>query len=530
MKNLTRVLLGVVCLAMACCAALPAQTEKLGTVDFPVSCAAPQQAAFNRGIALLHDFWYDKAEQQFEAIAKADPKCAMVYWGEAMSIWHEIWDRPNDAILQKGLELVQKAQKAGAKTQRERDYINALAQFYQDYKTKNFETRVSAYSNAMAKVYETYPKDHEAAAFYGLSLLAAAPPRDITKANEKKALAMLNEQFAQVPDHPGVAHYIIHSCDSPQMAAEGLKAAQAYGQIAPSAPHAAHMPGHIFARLGMWQEDIQANLASVAAAEGSGSHGHELHAMDFLNYAYLQVGEDGKAKAIVEKVQTMDPMAGHDMHEYLDMARAGFAATYEIELRHWKEAAALDPKSPTQPENKAIVYWARAVGSGHLHDAAAVKQNLAQYDAMVAAVKKGPNAYMTEYMDTGRDETQAWLAFAEGKNDEAAKLMRAVADKQDEYGKGEVEIPAREMLADILLESGKAQEALAEYQRAMKTDPNRFNELYGAAQAAQKTNQAELAGKYYSQLVKNCAAATSDRPELAQARQAVAGKAEVAGE
>ena len=273
MKNLMRVLPGAVCLVMACCAVLPAQTEKLGTVDFPVSCAASQQAAFNRGIALLHDFWYDKAEQQFEAIAKADPACAMAYWGEAMSIWHEIWDRPGDAVLQRGLELVQKAQKAGAKTQRERDYINALAQFYQDYKTKNFETRVTAYSNAMAKVYEAYPKDHEAAAFYALSLLAAAPPRDETKANEKKALAMLNVQFAEVPDHPGVAHYIIHSCDSPQMAADGLKAAQAYGQIAPSAPHAAHMPGHIFARLGMWQEDIQANLASVAAAEGSGSYG-----------------------------------------------------------------------------------------------------------------------------------------------------------------------------------------------------------------------------------------------------------------
>ena len=303
MKNRMTISLGVVCLVMACCAAVAAQTsqtEKLGRVDFPVSCAASQQTAFNRGIALLHDFWYDKAEQQFEAIVKADPACAMAHWGEAMSLWHEIWDHPGDATLQRGLELVQKAQKAGAKTQRERDYINALAQFYQEYKTKNFETRVTAYSNEIAKLYAAYPKDHEAAAFYGLSLLAAAPPRDTTKTNERKALAMLNEQFAQVPGHPGVAHYIIHSCDSPQMAADGLKAAQAYGQIAPSAPHAAHMPGHIFARLGMWQEDIAANLASVAAAEQSGSYGHELHAMDFLNYAYLQVGEDDKAKAIVE--------------------------------------------------------------------------------------------------------------------------------------------------------------------------------------------------------------------------------------
>src|SRR5215472_362084 len=368
--------------------------EKLGTVDFPVSCEASQLATFNRGIALLHDFWYDRAEHQFQEIVKADPTCAMAYWGEAMSLWHQIWDRPNEATLKRGLALVQQAQKAGAKTQRERDYINALAQFYQNYTNASFETRVGAYSKAMAKLHETYPQDHEAAAYYALSLLAAAPPRDTTFASQKKALAVLNEQFALVPDHPGIPHYIIHSCDSPQMAAEGMKAAQRYGEIAPSAPHAAHMPGHIFARLGMWQEDIQANLASVAAAEASGSYGHELHAMDFLNYAYLQIGEDDKAKALVTKVQAMDPMAGHDMHDYLDMARAGFPATYEIEMRHWKEVAALDPKAAGKPQNVAITYWARAVGSGHLHDAPAAKKDLADYDGMVEALKKTPQAYM----------------------------------------------------------------------------------------------------------------------------------------
>jgi len=499
-------------------------TEKLGTVDFPISCAASQQAPFNRGVALLHDFWYDKAEQQFQAIATADPTCAMAYWGEAMSLWHQIWDRPGDGTLERGLAMVQKGQKLGAKTQRERDYLNALAQFYQNYATASFETRVNAYSNAMAKLHETYPQDHEAAAFYGLSLLAAAPPRDMTFANQKKALAVLNEQFALVPDNPGVAHYIIHSCDSPQMAAEGLKAAERYGEIAPSAPHAAHMPSHIFARLGLWQEDIRANLASVAAAEQSGSYGHELHAMDFLNYAYLQVGEDEKARAIVAKVQNMNPTAGHDMHEYLDMARAGFPATYEIEMRHWKEAAALDPKAAKMPQNVAVIYWARAVGSGHLHDAAAAKKDLAQYDAMVEAVKQSADAYLAQYMDTGRDEMRAWITFAEGKNDEAARIMRGVADKQDALGKGEVEIPAREMLADILLESNHPQEALAEFERSMTIDPNRFNGLYGAAQAAQMAKQPAKAEKYYAQLAKNCEGAKSDRPELARAREAVAGK------
>src|SRR5664279_1181291 len=256
--------------------------EKLGTVSFPTSCAASQQAAITRGVALLHSFWYDKAEQQFKDVIAADPTCAIAYWGEAMSVWHQIWDRPDVATLARGLALVQQGQKAGAKTQRERDYLDALAKFYQNGDKDSFEVRVAAYSQAMEKLHATYPEDHEAAAFYGLSLLAAAPPRDTTFANQKKALALLNVEAVAVPDNPGVAHYIIHSCDSPQMAADGLVAARKYGQIAPSAPHAAHMPGHIFARLGLWQEDIDANLASIAAAEASGSSGHELHAMDFL--------------------------------------------------------------------------------------------------------------------------------------------------------------------------------------------------------------------------------------------------------
>jgi tetratricopeptide (TPR) repeat protein len=507
----------------------PAANEKLGTVDFPISCAASQQAAFNRGVALLHDFWYDKAEQQFKDIIAADPTCAIAYWGEAMSQWHQIWDRPNAATLQRGLALVQNGQKLGAKTQRERDYMDALAVFYQNSDKSSFEVRAAAYSQAMEKLHQKYPQDHEATAFYGLSLLAAAPPRDTTFANQKKALALLNAEFPLAPDNPGISHYIIHACDSPQMAPDGLAAARRYGQIAPSSPHAAHMPAHIFARLGLWQEDIDANLASVAAAEQSGSTGHELHAMDFLNYAYLQVGEDEKAHELVEKVTTMDTMAGHDMHDYLDMARAGFPATYDIEMRHWKHAAALEPTKDAMPQNAAMTYWARAVGSGHLKDATAAKQDLAKYDAMVEAVKKSPDAYLAQYMDTDRDEIRAWIAFAEGKNDEAAKMIGGVADKQDSLGKGEVEIPAREMLADILLESNHPQQALAEYEKAMTIDPNRFNGLYGAARAAEMTNQSAKADKYYAQLVKNCTGATSERPELARAKAQLAGKTAVGG-
>jgi hypothetical protein len=503
-------------------------SEKLGTVNFPISCAASQQKAFERGVALLHSFWYDKAEQQFKDVAAADPTCAIAYWGEAMSQWHQIWDRPDAATMKRQLAVVQQGQKLAAKTQRERDYLDALAVFYQN-PSASFELRINAYSRAMEKLHEKYPQDHDAAAFYGLSLLAAVPPNDATFANQKKALALLNAEFPLAPDNPGISHYIIHGCDSPQMAADGLAAARRYGQIAPSAPHAAHMPGHIFARLGLWQEDIDANLASIAAAEQSGSTGHELHAMDFLNYAYLQVGEDAKARELVTKVETMDVMPGHDMRDYLDLARAGFPATYDIEMRHWKEAAALDPAKDAKPQNAAVTYWARAVGSGHLKDAAAARQDLAKYDAMVEAVKKSQDAYLAEYMDTDRDEIRAWVAFAEGSNDEAAKIMGGVADKQDARGKGEVEIPAREMLADILLESNHPEQALAEYERSMTIDPNRFNGLYGAARSAEMAKQSTTADKYYAQLVKNCAGATSDRPELARAKAQVASKTVAGG-
>lgn len=504
--------------------------EKLGTVHFPISCDKSQQASFERGVALLHTFWYEQAELQFKDIETKDPKCAIAYWGEAMSIFHQIWDRPSEAKLKRGLAMVEKGKHLGAKTQRERDYLDALAVFYRNSGYSDYQARIDAYSKAMEKLYQKYPQDHEAGAFYSLSLLASAPPRDTTFANEKKAIAILDKLFELEPDHPGIPHYIIHSCDTPQLAPLGLNAARRYAKIAPSAPHAVHMPSHIFARLGLWQEDIESNLASVAAAEKSGAMGHALHAMDFLNYAYLQVGEDDKAREVVAKLATMKgDMEGHDMSEYIDMARAEFPATYMIETRRWKEAAALQPAEDAAPQNAAITYWARAVANGRLHDVAAAKKNLEQYDAMVEAVKKSSNAYLAEFMDTERDEIRAWIAFAEGKNDEAAQIIRAVADKQDAVGKREVEIPAREMLADILLESNHPEQALTEYEQSMKVDPNRFNGIYGAARAAELTKQSAKAESYYAQLVKNCEGSKSQRPELARAKALLAGKTAVGG-
>jgi len=503
-------------------------SEKLGTVSFPTSCAPAVQKAFERGVALLHSFWYDEAQHQFAEVAAKDPNCAMAYWGQAMSLWHELWSRPTPADLTQGWEWMEKAQALKAKTQREHDYIDALSAFYRDGSKVDHNKRADAYSAAMQKVYERYPDDHEAAAFYALSLLASGPDEDLNLTNERKAIAVLNKLFAAEPDHPGVTHYLIHACDNPLLADQGLAAARRYASVAPSSAHALHMPSHIFARLGLWQEDINSNLASIAASKGQMgmANAHQLHPMDFLEYAYLQVGENSKAKALVDSVANMQNPghAGHmgrEMSMYYDYARAHFPALYLLETRQWKEALALPVAPELEANDRAITFWAHAVAAGHLRDAAAANQAVEQYDAMVEETKKGEHSYFADGMKTGSDEARAWRAFAEGKNNDALALIRPVADKQDVLGKGEVELPAREMLADMLLEMNRPQEALVEYEKGLKTDPNRFNGLYGAARAAELAKQPEKARTYYTQLIKNCGTST-ERPELSKARTELA--------
>jgi tetratricopeptide (TPR) repeat protein len=499
--------------------------EKLGTVSFPTSCNPAVQKSFERGVALLHSFWYDEAQRQFKEVADKDPQCAMAYWGEAMSLYHELWSRPSAADLKQGWELMQKAQVIAAKTERERDYIDALTTFYRDSGKIDHDKRADAYSAAMQKVYERYPTDHEAAAFYALSLLGSGPDEDLTLSNSKKAIAILNKLFDEEPDHPGVTHYLIHACDNPHLADQGLGAARRYASVAPSSPHALHMPSHIFARLGLWQEDIQSNLASIAATDGGTE---ALHPMHFLMYAYLQVGEDAKAKAVIDKLGTMHAAGDHspmarEMNSYYHYARAHFPAMYALETRQWKDAVALQPMPEGAPHLRAITYWAQAVGAGHLRDVSVAKKAVEQFDAMVEETRKSDEAYIVNSMKNSGDEARAWLAFAEGKNEDALNLLRPVADKQDQLGKGEVAIPAREMLADMLFEMNRPERALVEYEKALKTDPNRFNGLYGAAQAAELAKQPDKARTYYSQLIKNCGSST-ERPELSHARTELAEK------
>ena len=518
-------------------AALTAQAspERLGTVSFAVTCAPSVQTSFVRGVALLHDFWYQEAQRQFEEIAKADPNCAMAHWGAAMSLYHQIWDRPDDATVAKGWREMQAAQAHPAKSARERAYVAALSDFYKPG-PQDYQARVETYATAMGKLYQDYPKDTDAGALYALALLASQAPNDDSLTLNRKAMAVLTPLFAQYPDHPGVVHYIIHACDTPALAPEGLVAAQHYGEIAASAPHAVHMPGHIFARLGMWQADIDANVGSVAASHAAESRKQsgamdQFHSDDFLVYAYLQSGQEARAKAVlndsaaaIAHFETMSDMGDHYMTGMFPYYRTKLPIIYNMELRDWNAAAALQAVAGAPPETQTLTYWARTVAAGHLHQVQQAHANLSDYDAVIAKIKQGRHAYFAD--STGarieRGEMLAWIAFAEDKPADALKQMQEAADLQDKVGQGEVDIPAREMLADILLELGRPRDALVEYKKALTLSPNRFNGLFNAGKAAEAAGDASQAQLYYATLLKiTDNGSQSARPEFDHVKSVV---------
>jgi tetratricopeptide (TPR) repeat protein len=514
--------------------------ERLGTVNFPVSCAASSQQPFDRGVALLHDFWYEEARAQFERIAKADPTCAMAHWGIAMSAFHQIWDRPSAAANKLGWAEMRKAEALKAKTPRESDYIAALAAFYKPGR-EEYPARIAAYSDAMGELYKRNPDDVDAGAFYALSLLAAEKPGDTSLAQPRKAMEVLQPLFAKDPDNPGVDHYIIHACDNPAMAADGLAASDHYLEIAQSGPHAYHMPGHIYARLGLWQKDIPSQLGSIAASESAEKSGEsgimdEPHSYDFLVYAYLQTGENAKALEALDRSQTaltrlasMAGMGGSHRTGMIPYYRVKIRIFYDLERRDWNSAAAVAPVAGSPPQDRMLVDWAHAIAHGRLHQPAAARADLASFDGSVATLKAGPYSYLIEGngVEIERDEMLGWAEFAEGKPQEAAADLRRAADLQDKVGQGEVDIPAREMLADVLLDSGHAKEALAEYEVALRLSPNRLNGLFNAGRAAEAAGDKTQAELYFGALVKS-AGSGSERPEVAHARGYLAG-AESAG-
>ena len=518
--------------------ATPAQMqERLGTVSFPVSCAAGTQVYFDRGVALLHDFWYEEARSQFERIAKADPGCAMAHWGVAMSGFHEIWDRPDPESMKAGWEQMQGAEALPVSTAREKAYIAALGDFFKPG-AEEFAARIEAYSAAMGRLYATYPGDVDAGAFYALSLLAEKSPTDMTQMQEQRAMVVLKPLSVKYPDNPGVVHYIVHSCDNPAMAKEGLAAADHYGEIAQAGPHAFHMPGHIYSRLGMWPQDIASQEGSIKASREADARGEsgildEPHSYDFVIYAELQSGQDVRAKqALEESGAALDKIAAMrnggmaymaDMIPYYRTKLAGF---YALEMHDWKTAAAMEPAKGDADGSTTLVYWVRVLADGQLRDGERAKADLAKYEALVDTMRKGKRAYEVEGTATKieRDEMVGWTAYAEGKQAEALRSMTAAADLQDKVGQGEVDIPAREMLANMLLELGKPKAALAEYEAALRLSPNRLNGLLGAAEAAEAAGEKAQAKMYYAALLKSTDdGAGSARPEFAHAKSYGAG-------
>jgi hypothetical protein len=509
-----------------------APNERLGTVSFVVSCAPSQQANFNRGVALLHDFWYEEARRQFEQITASDPNCAMAHWGIAMSVFHQIWDRPDDAAVALGWQHLQMAQAHPAKTPREREYVAALSNFFRPDK-RSYQGRIDDYAAAMGELYVRHPRDVDAGAFYALSLLAAESPDDVSLKQERKAMVVLEPLFPRFPDHPGVIHYIIHACDTPSLAPSGLGAAQRYGVVASSGPHAVHMPGHIFARLGMWQEDVDSQRASIAASHAAESRHQsgamdQFHSYDFLMYAYLQSGQDAGARqvladsaAALTHVETMPTMGEGHMAGMVPYYRTKLPVFYHLEMRDWATAAALEPVDGALPETQTLTYWGRAVGAGHLRQAQQAGAALTAYDALIEKVKQGRHAYLAESTSEQitRGEILAWAAFAEGESSKALEHMRDSADLQDKVGQGEVDIPAREMLADMLLELERPKEALAEYKLALALSPNRYNGLFNAGLAAEAVGDKGQAEQYFAALLKSTASGSqSSRPELDHAK------------
>jgi tetratricopeptide (TPR) repeat protein len=506
-------------------------TDQLGMVHFPVSCTTAVQKPFERGVALLHSFWYEEAEKEFEQIVKDDPQCAMAHWGIAMSIWHQLWNHPDAATIQRGHAEIKRARSLHPKTDRERDYITAMDEFYRG-KKRSFQDRADTYCQAMATTHQDYPSDLEAAAFYALSLLASEPDNDTTFANRKQAAAVLEKLFAVEPDHPGVAHYLIHSYDKPQLAQLGLPAARRYAKIAPAAPHALHMPSHIFARLGLWQDDIDSNLASIAATRKTaamhmGGEGHQFHAMDFLGYAYLQSGREADAQRVIDEVKAMpakkDDMYGMDFDPRTD-ALVTFTARYALEMHHWADAASLPLVAGAETVDNSIIYWARAIGAARTGNVADARKDIVEIETIHATLLKQKRASFAEAVEQDRQEAAAWLAHAKGNNEEAIKTLRAIAQKEEAEGDEPLAIPAREMLADMMLEMNQPEQALAEYEADLKFNPNRFNGLYGAARAAEMAGKSEKSNGYYARLVKICDGSTSDRPELNRAKSLLAQK------
>lgn len=509
--------------------------DRLGTVHFAVACNPAVQEKFDRAVALLHNFVFPDTIKAFTAVVQEDPSCAMGYWGLAMS------QRPNplvppfdSAALKRGWEAVQQGLATGPKNERERGYLEAMAEFYRDYGTVNQATRTRAYAAAMGRLHESYPDDSEAAVFYALALNEAADLSDKTYTNQLKAVAILQSVGLKQPDHPGVAHYLIHSYDFAPMAALCLPIARHYGELAPAAPHALHMPSHIYSMLGMWEDSIASNIAAEAAAGEQAAqafpgkvHPSIPHQRDFRVYAYLQMSQDGQAKKLVDEVQTMAlALAMHALA--VDTGQQAILARYAIDRGRWDEAAQLDVLASNYPPALAIGYFTRGIGAARSDDLQAARAELAKLSEVKSKLVQAHDEYWAGQTEIQINALGAWIDFADGNRGTAIATMRAAADLDDASEKSvSMEnklLPVRALFGELLLAAGMNTEALAAFEASAKAQPNRFRTLLGAAQAARGMNNADTAKQYYRALVGLAIHADTERPELVEAKTYLAAR------
>jgi len=509
-----------------------AASGRLGTVHFDNSCSQAVQPTFDRAVALLHSFEFARAIAGFNQSLQGDPSCAIASWGIALSRWGNpfgIGARASQQ-LQQGRDAVDHALAANPKTERERAYIDAVDKLYRNFDTIDQRTRLVAYRDAMASVAQRFPADNEASIFYALALTASEEPDDKTYASRLKAGAILEKLFAAQPDHPGLAHYIIHSYDVPALAARALDAANRYAKIAPDAPHALHMPAHTFTRVGHWQASIDTNIASAAAAKRDHATSEELHASDYQMYAYLQTAQDAAAKRLLDSlpeiVSRFDPkgLGSAAPPSAGWFAYAAIPARWALERGAWAEAAALEPHASNLPYTEAVTYFARALGAARSGDLTAARASVAKLDELRAREAQMNEPYWTEQIAIQMRAASAWLAFADGRKNDALSEMRAAADAEDRTEKPAVTpgplAPARELLAEMLIDLDQPAEALKEFEATLSKEPNRFRTLHGAARAAKLAGNEAAAAKYYGDLVRVCERADRPgRPELQEARR-----------
>jgi tetratricopeptide (TPR) repeat protein len=522
MSQLWRILVALLLSTLAAGLASAEPDEKLGTVAFSNSCSEAVQPYLQRAVALLHSFWWDKADAAFSDVLERDPGCAIAAWGiAAVAVGNPFSTGATPAAAKKALAAIARGREIGAKTERERGYIEAIADYYDRFGERPHGARLRSLADAFEHLARQYPDDDETQIFFALYLTATQPPTDNTLARAMTAVVILNQQFAKHPDHPGVAHYLIHSNDFPPIAAQGLTAANCYAQIAPAAPHALHMPSHIFTRVGLWQQSADTNQRSINAAKLVNGITDELHAYDYMVYAYLQLARDKDAWRGVEAVRAL-----RDTNRAADYARAAVPARYALERGVWRDAAQLDdPETSRFPYTSAIRLFARALGAARSGDPEAAGRDLARLQDIAAALTAAKDDYWLAEVQVQVLAAEGWIANAKGDHDQALALMRAAADKEDLSEKSSVSpgrlLPARELLGDLLLQDGRSADALVEYEASLKRDPRRFRSYSGAGQAAAAAGNVEKA-RHYDGLLIEMAGNGEPRPELAAARDYLA--------